>query len=100
MSDRSAYFTQQQRRLQLESLSGGFRSDEMVMFSAPNKPRSRITGVIDEPAHIGGVRVLTIPNNNDWGVRRIVPQKKGPKGPITMPGIGERKKKGKHRGKY
>jgi len=35
----------------------------------------------------------------DWGVNTL-PRAKRPKGPITMPGLGERKKKGKTRAKY
>lgn len=89
-----------ERLLAMNGISGGFRRGEVVVLGAPSKPRSRIVGVMDEPAHAGGIQVMTIPSNNDWSVRRIAPQKKGPKGPITMPGIGERKKKGKHRSKY
>lgn len=81
-------------------ISGGFRRGTLQITGRSTFAQGpRIIGVMDEPAHIGGVRTMTLPNTGDWSVL-TVPQKKRPKGPITMPGIGERKKKGKHKTKW
>ncbi|QXO10249.1 hypothetical protein pEaSNUABM37_00290 [Erwinia phage pEa_SNUABM_37] len=96
----AAFHKQAMNRLNRESLSGGFRRGEIHVLGATTPPsRSRIIPVMDEPAHIGGVRTLTIPQyGSDWSIL-TTPVSKRPKGPITMPGLGERKKKGKHRSK-
>lgn len=89
-----------ERLLAMNGISGGFRRDEVVALGVPTATRSRLIPVMDERAHIGGVRTLTIPRHgSDWSVL-TTPVSKRPKGPITMPGIGERKKKGKHKTKW
>lgn len=68
--------------------SGGFRRDTIVALGGPvTISTSRLLGgFIETPAP-------TLFFNRSPACKR-------PKGPITMPGIGERKKKGKNRSKY
>lgn len=80
----AAYQKQAMGRLMREGISGGFQRGELnIIAAATPLSRSRLIS-FDEPAHFG------------WNPPRM---EKGPKGPITMPGLGERKKKGKNRSK-
>jgi hypothetical protein len=67
--------------------AGAVRGTLQILSAAT--PRCKMMTMDD-----GGFALL--PN---WGVNAL-PRAKRPKGPITMPGLGERKKKGKTRAKY
>lgn len=86
-------------RMNRLGISGGFRRGEMTLMGALTKTRSRIVPVMDEPGRVECVQITVPSVGSDWSVL-TAPVSKRPKGPITMPGIGERKKKGKNRSKY
>jgi hypothetical protein len=82
-------------RMNRLGISGGFRRDEMIMFGALNSSRVPYMEVPPGASHTS----ISVSYPGSW-CDIPVPQKKRPKGPITMPGLGERKKKGKHKTKW
>lgn len=69
-------------------LSGGFKRGALQFIGRQTMQDSPMIGTI----------TLDVPNPG-WEMTVPAPGKK-PKGPITMPGLGERKKKGKHKTKW
>lgn len=71
------------------SATGGAIRDTLKIITAAT-PRSKMMSLDDSGFILSG---------SNWDVGGL-PRAKRPKGPITMPGLGERKKKGKNRAKY